>query len=340
MEAMLASRANNKLLPSLGFLLVAGGLLLLGWIAYSALNPGPAPYSYMLVKESGAERIAKLGIEAWPNITIEKYEMRVDGIDQPIAVAHLARRGDAAPVMIDWENRSNEPVASLDVKFSELAVVVKAIEKYTSKDALVLAWWDTSRQIRLLTGRETVFDAHVGGSFISPLPWQARSGPIDKYEREFWGAAPSAEDERKFQRYSDALSGDVASGAAILRDLAGGREAFVVVHVSDLYKLALTHPDRLGVASNVFPLKGDMHGQVSFVKQWMQDKNYTAYGLQKLSEDQVRAYFLTDAKSGNTLLARMLPLTTSRPTELTALQLVYQHGDYWVYRLPNASSSS
>ena len=30
----------------------------------------------------------------------------------------------------------------------------------------------------------------------------------------------------------------------------------------------------------------------------------------------MRAYFLTDAKSGNTLLAQMLPMTTSQPLEL------------------------
>ncbi|MCC7325383.1 MAG: hydroxylamine oxidation protein HaoB [Burkholderiales bacterium] len=337
MEAVL-TRPANKLLPPLGFLLAAGGLLLLGWVAYSALNPEPAPYHYQLVEENRADWFGKLGIEAWPNLKIEKYEMRVDGIDQPVAIAHLARRADAAPVMIDWENRSEEPVASLDVRFAELAVVAKAIEKYTAKDALVLGWWDTSRQIRLLTGRETAFDAHLGEPFVSPLPWRARNGSIDRYEREFWGAPPNAEEQQSFERFADALSGDVATGVATLHGLVGGREAYIAVHVSDLYKLGLMRPDRLGVASRVFPSKGDMHARIGFVQRWMRDNNYTAYGLQELSEDQVRAYFLTDARSGNTLLAQMLPLTTSRRTELTALQLVYQHGNYWVYRLPTVNA--
>ena len=36
---------------------------------------------------------------------------------------------------------------------------------------------------------------------------------------------------------------DVNEGAAILRELAGSREAYVVVHVADLYKLGLMRPD-------------------------------------------------------------------------------------------------
>ena len=336
--AAVLERSTSKLLPSLGLFLAAVGLLLLGWVAYSALKPEPAPYRYQLVKENGADGWDKLDMKAWPNLKIEKYDMRVDGIDQPVAVVHLARRGDAAPVMIDWENRSDEPAGTLDVRFSELAVLAKAIEKYTAKNALVLAWWDTSRQIRLLTGRETAFDAHLGEPFIFPSFWLAHSRSIDRYEREFWGAPPSAEEQQKFGRFADALSEGVTTGVATLRDLVGGREAYLAVQVSDLYKLGLMRPDRLGIASRVFSLQGDIHGDIRSVQSWMRDKKYTAYALQKLSESRVRAYFLTDAKSENTLLAQMLPLTTSNPTELRAVQLVYQQGDYWVYRLPAVNS--
>ena len=72
MEALLA-RPANKLLPSLGLLLVAGGLLLLGWIAYSSWNPGPAPYRYQLVEEGGTEKFPKLGLESWSDLKKSKY---------------------------------------------------------------------------------------------------------------------------------------------------------------------------------------------------------------------------------------------------------------------------
>ena len=48
----------------------------------------------------------------------------------------------------------------------------------------------------------------------------------------------------------------------------------------------------------------------------------------------VRGYFLRDEKSSNTLLAQMLPFTNSMPLDLTVLQLIYQQGGYWVYKLP------
>ncbi|MCC6657645.1 MAG: hydroxylamine oxidation protein HaoB, partial [Rhodocyclaceae bacterium] len=96
----------------------------------------------------------------------------------------------------------------------------------------------------------------------------------------------------------------------------------------------------LGVAYKDFPVKGDLHGPISFVKRWMLDNNYAAYTLHELSEQQARVYFLANAQGGATLLAQMLPLTTSRPAELQALQLVYQHGGYWVYKIPAQSPGS
>ena len=335
------TRPSNRILPSLGIFLVAGGFLVLSWLAYLWLSPGSAPYHYQLAEEGGVDKFGKLGLDAWPDLGISKHEIRVEGVDQPLAVGYLARRGDATSVMLGWENRSGEPVVFVDGKLSELTVLATAITKHVPKDAVILAWWDTSRQIKLLTGYETVFISHLGEPHITPLPWRARSGAIEKYEREFWRAPPSAEESQKFQRFADALAADPKEGAAMLRELSGGREAYVAVHLSDLYKLGLMRPDRLGVAYKDFPLQGgDVHGLSGMVKRWLVDNNYTGYTVYGLSENVVRAYFLTDAKSGNALLAQMLPFTTSQPLELQAVQLVYQQGGYWVYKIPPTQPSS
>lgn len=335
------TRPSNRILPSLGIFLVAGGFLVFGWLAYLWLSPGAAPYHYKLVEDGGVDKFGKLGLEAWPDLGISKHEVLVEGVDQPVALAYLARRGNAPPVMLNWENRSGEPVVFLDGKLSELTALATAITKHVPKDAVVLAWWDTSRQIKLLTGYETVFNSHLGEPLITPLPWRARSGAIEKYEREFWRAPASAEESQKFQRFADALAADPKEGAAMLRELTGGREAYVAVHLSDLYKLGLMRPERLDVAYKDFPLKGgDVHGLSGMVKRWLADNNYTAYSVHGLSENLVRAYFLADAKSDNTLLAQMLPFTTTQPLELKAVQLVYQYGGYWVYKIPPMQTSS
>ena len=312
-----------------------------GWLAYMWLSPGQAPYHYKLTEEGGIEKFNKLGLDAWPDLNISKQEVVVDGVDQPVALAYLAHRGNSKPIMLSWENRTGESMVFVDGKLSEVTILASAIAKHVPKDAAILAWWDTSRQIKLLTGYETVFTSHLGVPLITPLLWRPRIESIEKYEREFWGAPASAEESRKFQRFADALAADANEGAAILRELTGGREAYVAVHLSDLYKLGLMRPESLGVAYKDFPLRGgDVHGLSGMVKRWLTDNNYTSHSVHGLSESYVRAYFLTDVKSSNTLLAQMLPFTTSQPLEFKALQLVYQQGGYWVFKIPSAQLPS
>ncbi|MDZ4854479.1 MAG: hydroxylamine oxidation protein HaoB [Nitrospirota bacterium] len=335
MEAAL-TRPSNKILPSLGIILVAGGFIVLSWLGYLWLGPAQAPYRYKLVEEGGVEKFKKLGLDAWTDLSISKHEIIVDGVDQPLAVAHLGRRGNAKPVMLDWENRSDEPTVFVDGKLSELTTLASAITKHVPKDADILAWWDTSRQIRLLTGYQTVFVSHLGEPRLVPALWHSKRGAIEKYEREFWGEPASAEESQKFTRFTDALVANPKEGAAILRELTGGREAYVAVHLSDLYKLGLMRPDRLGAAFKDFPLQGgNVHGLSGMVKRWMLENGHTAYSVHGLSENVVRVYFLTDDKSNNTLLAKMLPFTTSNPLEFKDLDLVYQYGGYWVYKIPS-----
>ena len=85
---------------------------------------------------------------------------------------------------------------------------------------------------------------------------------------------------------------------------------------------------------------GDVHGLSAMVKRWLADNNYTSHTVHGLSENLVRAYFLTDDKSNNTLLAQMLPMTTSQPLEFKAVEMVYKHGGYWVYKIPSAQPSN
>ena len=88
------ARRSNKLLPSLGILLVTGGILLLLWFAWLWFNPGPAPYRYQLVEEGGVDKFSQLGLAAWPDLKLAQYEVYAEGVDQPLAVTHTARQAD------------------------------------------------------------------------------------------------------------------------------------------------------------------------------------------------------------------------------------------------------
>ncbi|WP_227869213.1 hydroxylamine oxidation protein HaoB [Nitrosospira lacus] len=334
---------GTKLLPSLGILLVTGGLLLLAWFAWLWFNPAPAPYRYTQVKEGGIAQFSQLGLDPWPDLTVAQYEIHAEGVNDPVALATTARRGAMAPILISWENRSSELLISLDSKLSELTALAAAIDKYAGQDARILAWWDTSRQLKLLTGRDTLFTAHLGEPLIIPAPWQPYSDSIRHQEDQFWGAPASADERRNFQRFADALIAEPARGAAILRELAGkgaDGEAYVVIHVTDLYKLGLMRPEQFDITYKHFPMEGNMHGMIGYLKKWMQENNFATYTLQSLSDSMVRGYFLRDDKSGNTLLAQMLPFTNSMPLDLTVLQLIYQQGGYWVYKIPSTGDTA
>ena len=308
---------------------------MVGWFAYLWLNPAPAPYRYHLVEEGPVGKFDKLGLEGWPGLTIGKYEVRVDSVDKPIAVAYRATRGDAPPVLLNWENRISEPVGSVDSSLSELTTLATAIAKHVPKEAVVLAWWDISRQVRLLADRDTLFTSHLGLPIIAPSYWRGRIGAIAKYEREFWSAPPSAEESLTFERFVDALASEANQGVAMLQELVGSREAYLVVHVTDLYKLGLLRPERLDMAFKDFPLiSNNVHGLAPQVKAWMKNNNYDRYALQSLSEKEVRAYFLREGTNGTTLFAHMLPFVDRTPVELQVVQLVHNHGGYWIYKIP------
>ena len=157
----------------------------MGWLVYVSLSPGPAPYNYKLVEEGGVDKFAKLGRKDWPDLAVSKYEVYVENVKKPVAVAHLVKSGEKPPVLLDWESLTSELLTSVDSKSSELVTLVTAIKKYAPKDAVILSWWDISRQIGLLTGRDTLFPSHHGEPVIIPSHWRERSDAIRNYEEEF-----------------------------------------------------------------------------------------------------------------------------------------------------------
>ena len=332
------ARSASKMLPSLGILLVTGGFFLVAWFGYLWLKPEPPPYRYHLVEEGGAEKFRNLAMEEYPQLSISKLEIRVDSIDKPLAIAYRAARTGSDPVLLHLENQFPEPIATMEGMLSETTAVSAAIAKHVPKDAIILAWWDVSRKLALLSERPMLFNSNLGQPVIAPSYWKDRYPAIEQYEHEFWGADASAEEQKKFSQFVDALMAYPNQGASILRELAGSREAYVVVHVSDIYKLGLMRPERIDVAFKDFPLTGNVHGLTGQVKSWLTNNNYNSYTLQSLTEKVVRAYFMRESGGSNILLSKMLPFSNARPMDLEALQLIHKEGGYWIYKIPSAEA--
>lgn len=325
----------DKILPLLGILLVTGGFILLAWFSWLWFTPGTAPYQYQLLETGDSSKFPQLELSAWPDLTIDQYEVRVPEVDQVVAYAYFGRRAKHPPVLLDWQNLTSEPLLILDRKPAELSALAAAIEKHAAADATILAWWDTSAQLALLTGRHVLSRSPLHEPLIIPEVWQTQRAAILDYESEQVATVVSDEERTQFQRFTHALAQPHEIGLAELRALSDPeRETYLVVHVTDLYKLGLLYPEKLGVAYKNYRMTGNIHGMISHLKTEMGRRGYTTYTLQSLSEELIRAFFLTDEASDQTLIAPLLPLTDRPPPlELDTPRLIYQQGGYWVYRL-------
>lgn len=309
----------------------------MGWITYLWIKPLPAPYDYQLIAEGDGKQLSKMGLEGWPELQLNQYKVQADGVDKPIAEFTVAKQNDGSPpVLIYWKNSTNEILYNFDRKPSELTALAEVINKHAPKEALILSWWDTSRQIRLLTGHDTLFINHLNEPLMIPVPWLEQSKAIQAYENQFWGSKADQKELDQFKHFSEALASPAEEGIKQLRELIGSnRETYLIVHVTDLYKLGLMHPDKIGVAYQNFPMTGNMHGMINQMKVQLKENGFDTYTLQSISDNEIRVFFLSDETSSETLLARMLPFVDKKaPTELEVAQLIYQQGGYWVYKLP------
>jgi hydroxylamine oxidation protein HaoB len=344
-EAMLPSSTGaRKAPPLIGIILIVGGLLLLGWLGWALLNPtssGEAPYRYKKVAEGEVEKFPDLGLKAYKGITIRKYELLAEEVQKkPLVEFYTGSKDDQAPVLLEWENNLREPVLTISGKIKDLTELAQAITKHVPPKAVVLGWWDISRRLELLTGVNTLFHENLAQPLLIPSPWIDQRKAIEELEHEFWQATDSSEAKARLKRVVEALLADEITGTSILRELAGDRKAYVVIHYSDAYKLGVMEPKRFGIGYKDFPGEGQSHALIPHVKEWVEEKGYKAYLVERVEKDVVRAYFLIDDSSKNSLIAKMLPFNTSNPMKLKGLQLVAQYGGYWVYSLPPADNSA
>jgi len=325
----------NRAIPLTALLLLTGGLCLIGWLAWNQYSPLKAPYAYSLVENGPIDDFPDFGLSLvpHPNLVIQRYELRAEGEAQPLVVLHTAKRDRSAAVLLDWKADFSEPLIHMATDIGETDALAKAIRQHAPRDSLLLAWWDVSRRLKLLTGNDVLFDQNLAQPLMLPATWIKYQAVIGSLENSFWDIAETSKENRYFGQFVEAMLADKSSGIAKLKELAGKREAYLVVDIRDAYKLGNLYPDRFGIGFKDFPRGGDVHGSAGSIKSWLHDQGYEDYAIQPMKENLLRVYFFTDKKSHQTLFANLLPFTTSNPVELKELELVYQHKSYWIYRL-------
>lgn len=326
--------------PVVGLTLALIGAVIVGLAAYSSLLPDPAPYERVAANVE-ASSYSELGLtdDAVKAMNIHRLEWRTPSVRGPVASALIANGTDKRPVALDWQNFVTEPVLFSDSSIKEVSKVLAAIRENVPQDATLLSWWDFARKVRLVAQRRAPLDDPQARGLLIPSAWITSSDRVLADERAFWGSGATKQDGETFTRYIDALLMDEASGAEALRALVPDGNAFMAVHLSDIWKAATAKPGRIGIAYRDFPGAGQSHGVMKAVRQWMTEaKIEGAYAVEPIGS-AIRIHYFTDKTSANTLLAKLLPFTESNPLLLKEFNLVYQHRGFWIYKIKPKTAS-
>jgi len=324
-------------------MLVMGvGALLLGaaaWIWMRGMAAEP-PYRYEMDAAPAQQAAPETLRSAQGVLPLQTGRVLVAGGAGDV-LARFATVGSAdGPVLMRWQPTVDGPFLRLPPDLGEIEALAEVLERHVDPQTPVLAWWDVSRQLGLLSGVRTVFDAPLGKPLFIPAAWRGARGQVEAVETAFWGATAQGDEAARFERFADALVMEEGAGMDALRSLLPDQRAVLVLHVRDAIQLGQMRPDRIGVAYREFPPSGDVHGMVRSVRGWLGEDGYTAYALMRNENQPLKAIALTDDASGMTLAARLLPFIGNAQYDVPGTTLVYQTGGFVVYEIGPAASGA
>lgn len=303
----------------------------------SLADDTPDPYAYeATAAEVSVETQQLAGMIEGAQAKV--YDLTVPGFDLALARAEVIEMPGARDLIVGWKSQVSEPVLRSDIKPSEELALVNALNSHLPEGAVVLAMPDLSDRLSLFGPGRYPLAAMAGQQ-----AYRAPAGTEDsvlRMERRWLGERPDIQQPEVFRHFIDAMVAEDAYGLARLQVLAGGTEAYVVLHVRDSFDVGITVPDKILVGLKDFPGGTHAHDVTRQVKTWIADQDYAAYTVSQIGNDTIRSYFLADAKDKATLLGQLLPFNTARIGLLPGAKLVFQTGGYWVYRIEPVAATN
>lgn len=310
------------------------GLVLLGTAGYTWVRyvSQPAPYHYEMGEIIPAANLDQWSALAGQNIPIRKASVVNAGAQQLVRLT--VAESESGPVLVEWQPSVDGPFLYSPPPSADVTSLAPVLKRHIGNNETVLSWWDTARQLALLSPANYAFSEPLGiPLFVSP-EWSDQRMKIDAVEAAFWKQHNDGNDQARFLRFAHALLSEPTGGLAEMRALAGQQKAVLVIHARDVLLLGQLAPDKIGVAIRDFPNTGDVHSMVAVVKDWLRRNNYEAYSIVHLDGGAtIRAIALTDKASGRTLVARLLPFVGTDQSSVPGTVLVYKTGGFWVYEL-------
>ena len=306
-----------------GLLVVAGAWVLLFGIPATAIDPGT---------EVGYEIEGDFipGISGFP--VIESH-FPIQSIER--IVVSVADRQSFHVDIANYRNQEgvarraqiflpDDPVNSSDRFKSDLNRLRwqawldagKAIADIDSTKPVFIAWWDDAQRIDLLSGQQTWVDAPVGEAFEHDYRnlWRHVSGGFEA------SAVP-------LKQLAVWLLSDAESALRSIRNQTGADNVYILVTIDDLARLSEVRAlsgKPVPFETRLFPADENVHRQIARVRRWARAKGAGSYLVEHLAGRGVRVWRITTFEGERTLLARLLPFTSSLVKPLATLDLVHR----------------
>jgi len=298
---------------------LTGGLFILAGILYVLFGwpDGQTSIRYEVPGEVTAPpQWAKDLTPQFPAVTVREFNIRRDS-EQTLRISAVQYRDaegkERSALFLPPSGASSENSLRLDL-WRETGA---AIRQNAQPDALFLTWWDNAQRARFLAGVNTWVDAPAEAAFP------------DKDARNFWQkAAGGFMSGERSSRLAKWLAMNAESALEEMKkDLPKEQPVYLLVSLDDLARLSEIETlagTTLPFEVRVFPPSGNIHTQIAAVRRWASDKGTGSYLVQQLPTGDVRAWRITTEAGTQTLLARLLPFTSSLMKPMDSLKLIYQ----------------
>jgi hydroxylamine oxidation protein HaoB len=192
-----------------------------------------------------------------------------------------------------------------------------AINTHTTRDAVFISWWDNAQRIDYATQRPV---------------WALQPSALafhDRYELGLWSELTGSvtKEDGKLRQLAHWLTTDSELAIAEMQMLFKQQPTYILICLDDLARLGEIETlsgKKLPFEFKLFPPANDLHGQIAAVKTWAAENGTGNYLAQQLGSGETRAWRITTGQGTQTLLARLLPFTSSLAKPIDQLALVYQ----------------
>ncbi|QDQ43342.1 hydroxylamine oxidation protein HaoB [Methylacidiphilum kamchatkense] len=193
---------------------------------------------------------------------------------------------------------------------------MRSVNAHAPSNALFIGWWDVSQRLKLFTGKEIWIESY--DSTVIP-----KDGL--KMLEEMFGAP---KETNRLSILAKSYAANAVEGLEILKKaLPQSRPLYLCITTEDISNLALAFgqsPQSMGYDWRVFPRAGtDIHGLIPMVMKWVNEKESAGYMIQELPSHDILVW-RADKKAKESLLGRLLPLTTSIANPLPGVRRLYQ----------------